>query len=104
MDSDDYDAYSDDYEGDHFDEDALNDDDYELLHDMLPPFKERVQKNNYKNIPDDLLKEYIWEANFDPEEAYAIVQENHKRMYIYFRNLCSLISSLFDLLQTAGNK
>lgn len=90
---DDGDYYSDGDFGDRFNEDDLNDDDYELLHDMLPPFKERVQKENYKNISDDLLKEYIWEANFDPDEAYAIVQENHKRMY----NLTSH-SSLFDIL------
>lgn len=82
--SDDYNDYEDGYASAGFDEDALNDQDYELLHDMLPPFRDRVQKSNYKGISDDLLKEYIWEANFDPDEAFVIVQENHKRTYILF--------------------
>lgn len=76
------DDYQDDY--DQFDEDALNDEDYELLHDMLPPFRENVKNNSYNDIPDSLLKEYIWESNFDPEEAFLIVQENHKRTYLFF--------------------
>lgn len=99
--SDEDDYYSDDNGADIFNEDNLNDEDYDLLHDMLPPFKERVQKANYKNISDDLLKEYIWEANFDPDEAFAIVQENHKRMYynhfIYFMFIPSFFNLHFSL-------
>lgn len=64
-----------------FDEDALNDEDYELLHDMLPPFRNRVVAEKYR-VPDQLLKEYIWDSNFDPEEAFQIVKDNHKRMYM----------------------
>lgn len=98
--SDEYNDYDDGYASGGFDEDALNDQDYELLHDMLPPFKERLQHSSYTGIPDDLLKEYIWEANFDPEEAFVIVQENHKRTYTpsplnYFHFFLSFSLSFF---------
>lgn len=91
--SDDYNDYGDGYASGGFDEDALNDQDYDLLHDMLPPFKERLQNSSYTDIPDDLLKEYIWEANFDPDEAFVIVQENHKRTYTPSPFLLSSLSS-----------
>lgn len=93
--SDEEDYYSDNNGADIFNEDNLNDEDYDLLHDILPSFRERVQKANYKNISDNLLKEYIWEANFDPDEAFEIVQENHKRMYCI---ILLLLSSFLFLL------
>jgi elongation factor 1 alpha-like protein len=90
----DYD-YDDDASYRGFDEDALNDDDYDLLHDMLPAFKDRVLNAKFNDVSDDLLKEYIWEAHFDPDEAFEIVKENHKRMYIiyYYQFILSSIQS-----------
>lgn len=79
----DYMDYDNDGYGENFDEDALDDEEYELLHDILPPFKDRVKSANYTDISDDLLKEYIWEANYDPDEAFEIIKENHKRMYYF---------------------
>ncbi|CAI8493575.1 unnamed protein product [Pichia kudriavzevii] len=76
---DEYDGYSDhSYEG--FDEDALDDEEYELLYAQLPSFRNKVKSKNY-HIDEDLLKEYLWEAEFDPDVAFEIVTENHKRMY-----------------------
>ncbi|OUT23472.1 hypothetical protein CAS74_001792 [Pichia kudriavzevii] len=75
---DEYDGYSDhSYEG--FDEDALDDEEYELLYAQLPSFRNKVKSKNY-HIDEDLLKEYLWEAEFDPDVAFEIVTENHKRI------------------------
>jgi len=86
------DYYSDEAYNDAFDEDALDDEEYDLLHDMLPPFRTRVQDAKYLDIPDNILKEYIWESNFDPDEAFEIVKENHKRMYIPLFNILLLLT------------
>ena len=64
-----------------FDEDALDDDEYELLHDMLPVLRQRADAERFTAVPTDLLKEYLWEAHWDMDEALTIVKECHKRTY-----------------------
>lgn len=68
-----------DYSDDQFDEDNLNDDDYDLLYELLPNLRAIAEDGNY-NVSDDILKEYIWESNFNLDDAFQILAENHKRM------------------------
>lgn len=81
-----YSDYSDDDDGDdhyQFNEDDLNDAEYDLLYDLLPSFKSQVVSKNYK-IDDLVLKEYLWESNFNVDDAMQLVLDNHKRMYQCF--------------------
>lgn len=77
-------AYSDeedyDYSDDQFNEDDLNDEDYDLLYQLLPELRAQAENHSY-DVDESLLKEYIWESNFDLSEAFQILTENHKRMY-----------------------
>lgn len=84
-----YSDYSDDDYNDNgddhyqFNEDDLNDEEYDLLYDLLPSFKSKVVSKNYK-INDLVLKEYLWESNFNVDDAIQLVLDNHKRMYQCF--------------------
>ena len=78
---DEYDSYSDnDVHNGGFHEDDLSDDEYDLLYDVLPTFKKLALDKQY-SVSDDLLKEYLWEAHYDIDEALLILSENHKRTY-----------------------
>lgn len=78
--------YSDDdydYSDDQFDEDNLNDDEYDLLYELLPNLRAIAEDENY-NVNDNFLKEYIWESNFNLDDAFQILAENHKRMSTFY--------------------
>lgn len=63
---DDYDNYSGDEEG--FNEDSLSNQDYDLLHDLLPKVKKELVTYN-KDIDEQSIKEALYYNYFELDEA-----------------------------------
>lgn len=63
---DDYDNYSNDEEG--FNEDSLSNEDYDLLHDLLPKAKKELETYN-KDIDELSIKEALYYNYFELDEA-----------------------------------
>ncbi|KAG7888378.1 hypothetical protein KL936_003590 [Ogataea polymorpha] len=61
-----------------FDEDALNDDEYDQLYDALPKIKALAK--NYQ-VDEKALKEILWSNYFSVEDSFEEVKQNYKREY-----------------------
>ncbi|OWB69707.1 nucleotide binding protein [[Candida] boidinii] len=81
-----------DYQGqdnDQFDEDALNDEEYEDLYELLPKIQEFSKSFNNPELTELKLKELLWLNYFDLEKTKTEIQSNfkkilEKRMYLLF--------------------
>ncbi|KAG7882682.1 hypothetical protein KL938_003105 [Ogataea parapolymorpha] len=61
-----------------FDEDALNDDEYDQLYDALPKLKALAK--NYQ-VDEKALKDILWSNYFSVEDSFEEVKQNYKREY-----------------------
>ncbi|ODV88224.1 hypothetical protein CANARDRAFT_26378 [[Candida] arabinofermentans NRRL YB-2248] len=61
--------------GEQFNEDNLNDEDYNLLYDLLPELKE---KTKLYQIPDDKLKELLWLNYFELDDTLEEIKRDFK--------------------------
>ncbi|KAG7696190.1 hypothetical protein KL915_002554 [Ogataea haglerorum] len=61
-----------------FDEDALNDDEYDQLYDALPKLKALAK--NYQ-VDEKSLKEILWSNYFSVDDSFKEVKQNYKREY-----------------------
>ncbi|KAG7828427.1 hypothetical protein KL920_003564 [Ogataea angusta] len=61
-----------------FDEDALNDDEYDQLYDALPKLK-ALAKNH--QVDEKTLKEILWNNYFSIDDSFEEVKQNYKREY-----------------------
>ncbi|GMF00635.1 unnamed protein product [[Candida] boidinii] len=81
-----------DYQGqenDQFDEDALNDEEYDDLYELLPKIQEFSKSFNNPELTELKLKELLWLNYFDLEKTKTEIQSNfkkisEKRMYLLF--------------------
>lgn len=79
-----------DYQGqenDQFDEDALNDEEYDDLYELLPKIQEFSKSFNNPELTELKLKELLWLNYFDLEKTKTEIQSNfkkisEKRMYL----------------------
>lgn len=72
-----------DYQGqenDQFDEDALNDEEYDDLYELLPKIQEFSKSFNNPELTELKLKELLWLNYFDLEKTKTEIQSGFKRI------------------------
>ena len=81
MDYDDDDLDYSSHEEEEFDENKLNNDEYDLLHDTLPALKEKLKSYN-DEIPEYDLKEALYYNYFEIEPTVEELKSKFKRVCI----------------------
>lgn len=66
---------------DQFEEDKLTNEEYELLHELLPQLKAKLKSFN-DDIPELALKEALYFNYFELEPSIEELKSNFKSMYL----------------------
>lgn len=66
-----------------FNEDNLNDEDYNTLYELLPKVKEQTD-GKYRNLDDQKIKELLWMNYFSIDDTIEEIKRSYKSKYTLF--------------------